>query len=232
MPLFLALIAVGLVGLLLMAIPGFSRHGHAPSLGHSGHGGPGLHEAAHGAAAALHAGAARALPAGHSAGAPQASPTPAARGSSGGDAASTATGLNAARLIPAPRVLFSVLALEGAFGCAFTTTLGLSVPLAAIAALIPALLLERFLLAPIWDFLFRFEGKPAASLDDLLMEEAEAVTPFRNGRGIIRAELDGRVVQLSARLKPEQAALPVGVGDRVRIESIDGGRERAEVSLQ
>ena len=57
------------------------------------------------------------------------------------------------------------------------------------------------------------------------------MVPFRNGRGLVTTVRDGRRIQLSARLSDEQAALPVAVGQRVRIEDVDARRERVTVSV-
>ncbi|WP_375772425.1 hypothetical protein NR798_16560 [Archangium gephyra] len=132
--------------------------------------------------------------------------------------------------LPEPRLLFSLLALYGAFGNVLALTLS-SFWLVALLALLPALLVERFVLAPLWTLAFRFQGRPSSPLPALLMEDARAVTPFRNGKGLVRVIRDGRSVQLSARLVDGQSMLPVRVGDKLRIEEIDPENERVTVSL-
>ncbi|MGH7294202.1 MAG: hypothetical protein ACRELB_04685, partial [Polyangiaceae bacterium] len=64
-----------------------------------------------------------------------------------------------------------------------------------------------------------------------LLAEATAVVPFRNGRGIVSVVRDGRTVQLAATLREDHAALPVKVGDRLRVEDVDAPRERVTVSI-
>ncbi len=210
MSLFLALTIGGLVGLALMALPGLARGGHIGAaghgLGHLSHGGGITHGAGH--AAAGHA-PAHAIGGQHS--------------GRGGDML---------RWLPSPRAIFSVMALFGAFGYAFVETAHLAPTLAGLAALVPALLIERFLVAPWWNRLLAFRGDPCASLDELTLGEAEAVTPFRNGRGIVSVVHDGRVVQLTASLPAGQAAMPVRVGDKLRIEEVDAANERVQVSLK
>ncbi|HEX5747044.1 MAG TPA: hypothetical protein VFZ09_12430 [Archangium sp.] len=132
--------------------------------------------------------------------------------------------------LPEPRLLFSLLALYGAFGNVLALTLS-SLWLVALLALLPALLVERFVLAPLWKLAFQFQGRPSSPLPALLMEDARAVTPFRNGKGLVRVIRDGRSVQLSARLVEGQSMLPVQVGDKLRIEEIDPENERVTVSL-
>jgi hypothetical protein len=146
----------------------------------------------------------------------------------GGRAGAAASALG---WLPSPRAVCSVLALYGAFGNALVHAGHRSVGVAAIVAAVPALLVERFLVRPVWNLLFRFESQPSSPLDALVLSEARAVVPFRNGRGLVSVVRDGRVVQLSATLRPDQTALSVRVGDRVRVEEVDGRRERLTVSL-
>lgn len=98
-------------------------------------------------------------------------------------------------------------------------------------AAVPALLVESFLVRPIWNLLFRFQGRPSSPLETLLMSKAQAVVPFRNGRGIVSVVRDGRVVQLTATLRDNHVSLPVKVGDVLRIEDVDARRERVTVSV-
>jgi len=134
-------------------------------------------------------------------------------------------------LVPSPRAVFSVFALYGAFGNALLQAAHLSLLAAALVAAVPALLVERFAVTPLWNLLFRFQGKPNAPLEELIYAEATAVTPFRNGRGIIAVVRDGRLVQFAARLREDEAALPVRVGERLRVEDVDAKQERFTVSV-
>lgn len=219
MTFFLIVMCVGLVGLVAMALPGLfhhglTGHGHATTHLH----GAGPHVAHHGHAAVppAHAG----THAGHASG----------HAAHGSHAVHTG-GKSLAHLIPEPRLIFSFLALYGAFGNALVGLSLASVWFAALVALLPALLVERYLLAPLWKLAFRFQGQPSSPMPALLLEEAQAVTPFRNGKGMVRVVRDGRSVQLSARLIEGQSTLPVRVGDRLRIEDVDPEKERVTVSL-
>jgi hypothetical protein len=194
--LFLTLMIIGLVGLVMMAIPALGGH---RQLGHLRAHGPGL---AHGTSLAHQGGHAQPHAVRH--------------------------GL---RFIPSPRALFSVSALYGAYGNALVRAAHLTTARAALLAIGPALLTEWLLIRPIWNLLFRFQGEPSAPLEALVMSEAEAVIPFRNGRGIVSTVREGRRVQLQARLSDAQAALPVKVGQRLRIEDVDARRECLTVSL-
>jgi hypothetical protein len=216
---FLIVMCVGLVGLGAMAVPGLFHHGH---LGHPGS----LHAThVHGALPhATHLGHPVAPHPGHLA-APHPGAHASAHSAHGGD-----SGQGFLRFVPTPRVIFSVLALYGAFGNMLALTFA-SLWLAALLALLPALLVERFLLSPLWKLAFRFQGQPSSPLPALLMEQARAVTPFHNGKGLVQVIRDGRSVQLSARLLEGQSMLPVRVGDTLRIEEIDPAHERVIVSL-
>lgn len=201
---FLILMVVGLVGLAVMALPALSRHGGgAGRIGHAGH-------AAHNA---LHAGHAAKL----------------AKAGGGALAAESPPGLT--RFLPSPRLIFSLLALYGAFANALERAAHLSPVAAALVAVAPALVVERFAVTPLWNLVFRFEAAPSSPLDLLILVEARAVTPFRNGRGLVELVRDGRTVQLRAQLVDHQAGLAVRVGDRLRVEEVDAQRERVTVSI-
>jgi hypothetical protein len=212
---FLILMVVGLVGLFAMAIPAFA-HGHALS----GHGHGLGHGAAHGGAA--HAG-------------PHGALTPTSGGARG-VAAQLLIPADPAqqsrwRFVPSPRAVFSVLALYGAFGNAAVHAFHLAPGLAALVAALPAVFVEWALVRPLWRMLFRFQASESSPLEQLALTEAEAVVPFRNGRGIVSTVRDGRRVQLSAVLRSDHQALPVRVGDRLLIEDVDAARERVTVSI-
>ncbi|MCW3096928.1 MAG: hypothetical protein JWL77_2546 [Chthonomonadaceae bacterium] len=216
MTVFLALMVAGLTGLLVMAIPAFGRHGQVGTphglgaAGHSGlHLGPG-----HGA---VHAG-----------GAAIGQTLTAAGKAAAHSAENSASNL---RFLPSPRMIFSLLAHYGAFGNVLHGALHLTPMIAGLLAIVPAGLLEKFAVTPLWNTMIASQGKPCSPLEALTLCEAEAVTPFRNGKGIVVMERDGRAVQFSAQLLPEQAHLPVEVGTRLRVEEVDVARERMTVTL-
>ena len=245
---FITLMAVGLAGLLFMALPGMSGHSHAA--GHMLHSGGGGHGMLNGGHSGVHALAAGHSQAGHAAAVP-AHGSPAGAAIHGAHPSQAGTGSEQsslvsqeqqaglapihttfpAWLIPNPSAIFSFLALYGVSG--YVLTLGIHIYgwAAAVIGLVPAVLIERVVVAPLWKFLFRFQGTPDAALEELIMEDCEAVTPFHNGRGIVKIVRDGRVVQFSAHLKGSQLSLPIGVGTKMRIEDIDSATERVTVSL-
>jgi len=205
---FLILMVIGLVGLAAMAIPAFG-HGHGALSGHgtlSGHGG------------VSHAG-----------------PT-SLGGSTGRGALQQLLPADPAhesrlRFLPSPRAVFSVLALYGAFANAAEHAFHLPALLAALSAALPALFVEWALVRPLWRLLFRVQGAACTPLEQLVLSEAEAVVPFRNGRGLVSTVRDGRRVQLVASLRADQLALPVRVGDRLVIEDVDASRESVTVTV-
>jgi hypothetical protein len=209
---FLIVMVIGLVGLAVMALPALGRHGAAPT-GH-GHGALGHHGAAAGHSLPAHGHATALAPA-------------AGKEMLPADARPAAVG----RWLPSPRAAFTVLALYGAFGNALVEAFHLTIVLAALVAVVPTLLVERFAVRPLWNLLFRFQGKASGRLEELILCEARAVSAFVNGRGIVSTNREGRLVQLHARLSDAQAALPVKVGDRLRIEDVDAARERVTVSI-
>jgi len=197
---FLALTVIGLVGLLMLALPALA--GHA-SLG-QGHGAAAHPTGVHGHP---HVGA-------------------------GVDKSTLVVPAHGwGRWIPAPRAIFSLCALYGAFGNALVHAGHLTVPVAAAVALLPALLVERLLVRPVWNLLFRYQGAPSSPLEQLVMSEARAVVPFRNGRGMVAIVRDGRQVQLPARLREQDAGAPVAFGQRLRIEDVEARQERVTVSI-
>ena len=222
---FLIIMVSGLIGLLLMALPGFMQHGHSgtPHIAPPTHGG--LHiGGAHGAHGAGHA-----LPGAHTGGAVHGhAPGQAPVGVTG---AIEPPGFELTRLIPSPRAVFSILALFGAFGYALLPLVHWW-PVAAALAVVPACSIEYFAMRPLWNLMFKFQGLPDQPMEALVTCEATAVTPFRNGKGLVSVEHNGRVVQFSARLSKEQGNVPVNVGDTLCVEEVDSGAQRVLVSLK
>lgn len=225
MAVFVTLMLVGLGGLALMALPGLMRRGGAHHPGAGAHG-PVVHTG-HGVARG--ANVAQGLRTHAGIGARGHTVAHGAHVHSVGGASPWRSLL--ASLIPEPRAILSLLTLYGASGYMLEGGLHLSHGLAALVAIAPAVLLELALVRPLWNLALSFQGKEASPLDWIVAEQAEAVTTFRNGKGIVRVIHDGRVVQLAARLIPEHAGMPVRVGESLRIEDIDTGKERVTVSL-
>ncbi|MFL5505198.1 MAG: hypothetical protein ACJ79B_00185 [Gemmatimonadaceae bacterium] len=130
-----------------------------------------------------------------------------------------------------PRVLFNLLVGFGATGLIVERLVGpfLALPIAALGAFA----FETIVVRPIFNSLFRFESDPAQTLESAIMSEARAVTGFdKHGNGLIALELGGEVIQILGTLTRDErtAGVRVRAGDAVRIEEVDGARNRATVS--
>jgi translation initiation factor IF-1 len=131
-----------------------------------------------------------------------------------------------------PRLWFTLLAGFGATGLLIRPLVA-GGPLRAVIAVAGALLFEALLARPLWNFAFRFESRPASTLESCVADEVQAVTGFdRDGHGLIAVELDGQIVQVLATLRAADRAAGVRVraGDKVRVEEVDPGRNRCVVS--
>ena len=220
MDIYMLGLGIGSVGLGAMALSGVSHHAgtHAPGGGHGGHlhvgHGHGAH-AGHGqhAGAALH---------GH--------------GHHGGDAAHAhVASAGASRFIwslASPRVLFSFLVGFGAVGLIARPIVG-GLLLFALA-FVGGIAFETFAVGPLWNFLLRFASTPAVTLESSLLDEARAASAFdRNGQGLVTIEMDGQIRQILGTLRAEDrdAGIRVRGGDRLRVEEVDGERNRCTVSF-
>ena len=208
MDLYSSSLLLGAAGLGVMALGGLGHRGHAGSAAR-GHG--------HGNAAGHVHGVRHP---GHVTGAGHAS---AAR-----DAMS-----NTLWTITSPRFLFSFVLGFGTVGELLRPVLG--GPLLVAAAVAGAVVFERVLVSPLWNFTMRFASAPAVTLESAVSDEATAVTSFdANGQGIVSLEVDGQVVQILATLRPDDRALGaarVRAGQRVRIDDVDAAQNRCTVSL-
>ena len=131
-----------------------------------------------------------------------------------------------------PRIIFSFLVGFGAAGLLLRTFLGGGVTLFAATVLV-GILFERLLVAPLWRLAHRFESAPAMTLESSVTDDAHAVSSFdARGQGLVAIELDGQVVQVLGTLRSEdlEAGVRVRAGDRLRVEAVDGARNRCTVS--
>ena len=210
MDFYLVSLATGAVGLGVMAVGGFSHGGHSGH-GHAGHGHAGAHAAGHGAHAAH---------AGHSGHAGQ---------EHGVTPHMPAAGWRWTSLL-SPRLLFSVMV---GFGLGGLAAAPLGEPFQFGIALAGAAAFEMLLVGPLWRFLFRFESKPANTLESAIEDEGRAVTGFdADGCGLIALEVDGQVIQLLATLATDDRSRGVRIrsGDLVRIAEVDAARGRCTVT--
>jgi hypothetical protein len=125
----------------------------------------------------------------------------------------------------------------GCLGAGATGTLltGWGVPsgLTAVGAGAGAVGFNALLVRPMMRLVMGFASTPARGLEGALMQRAEAITGFNeNGEGLIRALVDGQSVDILARLSEEERRQGARVlrGQTVRIEEVDGRRNRCTVS--
>ena len=225
MDLYLVSLATGAVGLGIMGIGGLSHGshaghshgGHEVHVGHTGHAGHDVHIGHAG-----HAGHAGGAHAGHG-------HTSHGEHGPGQHASASAPGWSWTSLL-SPRLLFSLMVGFGAGGIAATP---LGEPWQFGAALLASAAFEMLMVGPLWRFLFRFESRPAATLESTVEDEARAVTGFdANGCGLVAVDVDGQIVQLLATLAPDERSRGVRIrsGDLLRIAEVDAARGRCTVT--
>ena len=133
-----------------------------------------------------------------------------------------------------PRVFLSVLLGFGATGLLLRPLTHWPSALLLVVAAIGGLSFERFLIAPLWQFLFGFASAPAETLDAMAVPEGEAATDFdAEGHGLIAVQLDGQVRQILGTLCPEDRAPGsprVRTGERLSIRTVNRQRNTCTVS--
>jgi hypothetical protein len=215
MDLYISSLLLGATGLSAMALSGLGSHGHsgARGAGHAGHAGQNAHVGPGHASVNAHG---------------------VAHHGSHTHAGSN-QGSSAGRLLWAmasPRFLFRFCLGFGVAGTVLRDVLG--GPLLAAAAVAGAVLFERLLVSPLWNFAMRFASTPAQTLESAVTDEATAVTSFdANGQGIVSIEVDGQIQQVLATLKPNDRLLGARVraGQRLRIDEVDAEQNRCTVSV-
>ncbi len=205
MDLYISSLLLGAAGLGVMALTGLGHHGHGGAAGHVGH-------TAH---------------LGHTHGGHATAPGRAAPSSARTNTSSVLWA------VTSPRFLFSLALGFGAVGELLRPVLG--GPLLIAAAVVGAVLFERVIVSPLWNFSMRFASSPAVTLESAITDEATAVTSFDgNGQGIVSIEVDGQIVQILGTLRVDDRLLPrarVRAGQRLRVEDVDAERNRCTVSL-
>lgn len=133
-----------------------------------------------------------------------------------------------------PRVFFSVLLGFGTAGVAAGSFLnGAALMGAAVAG---GVFFEGAIVRPLWNFLMGFASQPAHMLESRVLEEAQAVTNFdADGRGLVSVEMNGEIVQLLARLRPEDrqantSSTRVRNGDKLMVVEVDAAHNTCVVT--
>ena len=212
-------LVLGGAGLGVMAIGGFGRHAGQTHSGVAPHGG-GSHGVGSHHAGAVHSGHA----AGHAA-------VGHAHQSHSHVSTNSKSLTDTFWSLASPMLLFSVLLGFGVTGLLLHRVL--SGVLLAGVAVAGAILFERLIISQLWKLLLRFASTPALAIESVLEDEARAVSGFdAKGCGLISVEFDGQVRQLLGTLTPSDlsAGVRVRAGDRLRVEAVDGARNRCTVS--
>lgn len=105
--------------------------------------------------------------------------------------------------------------------------------LVALGASIGGLALYLGLVRPLWEFIFQFASKPAATLSAAVAQEAEADSRFGpDGKGIVRLTVDGQLVRILAQLESDDQSKGVTVttGDKLVVTQIDRQRNTCHVT--
>lgn len=214
---YTTLLAIGIIGLVMLA---FLGGGHAHS-GHSGHGlghagqGGGHGHAGHGAGQGHH---------GHAAqqGDQQAQ----------GSRDLRSTGASVFWSLLSPLSLFSLCLGAGVTGLAAGSQHwpSLYVGLAAGAG---AALFYGAVVRPLWALVFRFASTPSGALEATVSQSAEALTGFdKSGAGIVRVNVDGQLVRVLAVLESDErnAGAVIKPGDPLMVTSVDEKTNRCHVT--
>jgi len=194
-------LALGGVGLLVMAVSGLGHRLHPGS-------GPGH---AHHTHATVKTGAKSPAPPGH------------------GVHAGVARVSRAFLTILSPRVAFSLLVGFGATGFLLKAVFGGPVLIAVAGA--GAVCFEAVLVRPLFNLLSRFASEPALTLESTLGDEVQVVSGFdADGHGLVSLELNGQIVQLLGTLVPEdRAGARVRAGETLYVRDVDAERHRVTV---
>jgi len=237
---FEVLALVGLVGIVLMTVSGFvhfgGHHGLVHDLHHSAthHGWLGHH-----GHATLHGHGHASLPAHGGASAPSGhgrAPAQSARAANEKGAASVAHRPQFASvlgLIPSPFDLFSLLTGAGLMGIIFQRLLPLNLLL--IVVLLGAFAFNYGLIRPLMGWFLNFASTPTEGLEGVVAATAEAITPFdKRGRGLVRVNLDGQLVQLLAYLNGDEVArgVTVGKGDELVVTEVNAQASTCTVTRE
>jgi hypothetical protein len=110
----------------------------------------------------------------------------------------------------------------GLAGIVFGRWLNLPMEWTAAIAVANAIVFERFLVRPYWEWIFRFASTPGTNLQGAVATKAIAVTSFNaRGRGLVRLTVDGQDRDVLARLIPGTSRGRVRRGDTLFVERAD-----------
>jgi len=136
-------------------------------------------------------------------------------------------------LIPSPLDIFSLCFGAGAAGLLATGHVASSwLPFIAVFG---ALLFAFGIVRPFFGVLMNFASEPSDGLEGTVAMTAEAITKFdAEGRGLVRVNMEGQLVQLLGRLCPEEieSAQIVRKGDQLVITEVDAKKGTCVVTRE
>ena len=112
---------------------------------------------------------------------------------------------------------------------------GVAPTIVLIAAFVGALAFDFGVAKPLLNTLLRFESRQSAGLEGQVAQQVEAVTRFdAQGRGLVRLDLDGEIVQVLATLDPgeRERGVIVAKGDPLLILDVDAARNTCRVTRE
>lgn len=126
-----------------------------------------------------------------------------------------------------PLLVFSVSLGAGATGMVLEKSLKNGTTL-ALLALLGGLAFYFLIARPMLGVALKFASKPAQTLADSVASDAEAMSRFdERGQGIVKLNVDGRLVRLLAQL---DSPADVSPGDRLVVLSVDTKRNTCRVA--
>ena len=126
-----------------------------------------------------------------------------------------------------PLLVFSVCLGAGATGIALEKSLKNGLTLGFLA-LLGGLVFYFLIARPMLGLALRFASRPAQTLIDAVASDAEAMSRFdARGQGIVKLNVDGRLVRLLAQL---DSPADVSPGDKLVVLSVDTRRNTCRVA--
>jgi len=237
MLLFEFLAILGVAGFAIMALMGmghsvhfghhhFGGHAHMP-MAHTGRLSPAGHVAPAGPAGHI----AKGGPAAHLAKGGAVRHGQAAKGGQMGKGAAATQALML--LMPTPIDLFAIMFGIGAGGILFGTLLkGSTLWLAAIGV---GIAFDFLVIRQLMNFAFRYAAHESEGLESMVANTAKALTNFDStGRGLAEIVLDGRLVQVLAKLEEPEiiAGTSVKKGDELVVTAVDAKSGHCRVTRE
>lgn len=108
-------------------------------------------------------------------------------------------------------------------------------PTVYLAAFLGGVAFDFCFVRPMFALAIRFASRPSEGLEGTVALGAEAVTHFdSDGKGLVRVNMEGQIVQLLAKLEPAEVAAGVTVskGDQVVLTQVDSKKNSCRVTRE